>query len=374
MGVVSNYFTNLFYLDDRLPDSASPFLKDGQKSDLSYGARLGLDADIPISRQMLTLRSQLTDNRYVTYDNLNFVGYNVNGELDWVVGSNWDGDVGISRYQNLGSFVDTRLNVRNLRTTTELYGSGMYRIAPDWKLRLAVRNLQLDNSEDAFRNGNYEVTSYEGGSRYFSKGGDNYVGATLRYSDGRFPDRVFIPGVSTFANSYSQYDAALNVDWRYSGLSKLTGFVGLTARRNDGLSERDFTGPTARLSATYGLSGITAINASIWRELTFLETATSNVALIQGISLGPSYQLSEKLMLQANYSYYERKFLDNPGFVVSAFPDRKDKVNSLSGTAVWRPLRNAQVSATLAYDRRTSNVPFADYDAVTLFASAQLTF
>lgn len=57
VGFVSFYSSNLFYLDDRLPNFNYPFLKDGQKSDVSYGGRLGLDADIPISRQTFTLRS-----------------------------------------------------------------------------------------------------------------------------------------------------------------------------------------------------------------------------------------------------------------------------------------------------------------------------
>jgi len=374
VGFVSFYSSNLFYLDDRLPNFNYPFLKDGQKSDVSYGGRLGLDADIPISRQTFTLRSQVTDSRYVTYDNLDYVGYGVNAALNWVVGSNWDGDVGWNSSQALGSFVDTRLNVRNLRNLVDFYGSGLYRIAPDWKLRGALRRSTLENSQFAFRSGNYEIMAYEFGSRYFSKGGDNYVGVNLRYSDGNFPDRVFVPGVSTVASSYQQYDAEGTVDWTYSGLSRLSGFLGYTVRRNSDLSQRDFSGPTARLTGTYGLSGTTAISATIRRELSFLETAISNVALLQGISIGPSFQTTEKLLLQASYSYLERTFLDNPGFVANPFPDRKDKTQSVSGSVTWSPLRNVQVSSTLSYEQRKSNALFLDYDVTSLFITGQITF
>lgn len=374
VGFVSSYSSNLFYVDDRLPNSFYPFLKNGQKDDVSYGARLGLDADIPISRQTFTLRSQVTDTRYVTYDNLDYIGYGVNAALNWVVGSNWDGDVGWNRSQALGSFIDTRLNVRNLRNLEDFYGSGLYRIAPDWKLRGAVRRSSLENSQSAFRTGNYQIMAYEFGSRYFSKGGDNYVGANLRYSDGDFPDRVFVPGVSTLTTSYQQYDAEGTVDWRYSGLSRLSGFLGYTVRRSADLSQRDFSGPTARLTGTYGLSGTTAISVTLRRELTFLETSISNAALLQGVSIGPSFHVTEKLLVQANYSYLQRTFLDNPGFVANPFPDRKDKIQTVSGTVTWTPLRNVQVSSTLAYDQRKSNAQFFDYDAVTLFVSGQITF
>jgi exopolysaccharide biosynthesis operon protein EpsL len=374
VGFVANYSSNLFYVDDRLPDRFYPFLRDGQKSDLSYGARLGLDADIPWSRQLIAVRAQATNNRYVTYDNLDYVGYNFGATLNWVVGSDWDGDAGWSRGQSLGSFVDTRLNVRNLRTAEDLFGSALFRIAPDWKLRAGLRNSRLDNSQASFRSGNYDVTSLEAGSRYFSKGGDNYVGGNLRYSDGRFPERVFVPGVSTTSNRYTQYDLEGTVDWHYSGLSMLSGFFGLTVRQSEGLSQRDFAGPTARLTGVYGLDGITALNVTLRRELTFLETATANATLVQGVSFGPSFQWSEKLLAQANYSYSERKYLDNPGFIANPFPDRKDRIQGLSGTVAWAPLRKVQVSATLSYDKRTSNAPFSNYDAVSMFVSGQITF
>jgi len=374
VGLQSVYSSNLFYLDDRVPDQFYPNLKNGQRSDISYGALVGLNADVPISRQVFSLRSQATNNRYLTYNYLDYLGYNVNANLDWVVGSNWDGNAGVSWAQALGSFADTRLTERNLRNTQSVFASAMYRTAPDWKLRVAVNQTSIENSAAAFRGNNLDTMAYEVGSRYYSKGGDNFLGALIGYTDGRYPDREFVPGVSTRASSFQEYRIAGTVDWRYSGLSKLSGYIALTSRSNQDLSERDYTGPTARLTGTYGLSGVTAINVTYRRELAVLETPTSNLTLTEGVSIGPSFQLSAKLQAQANYTYSIRTFLDNPGFVVTSLPDRKDTIQGLSGTLVWLPLRNAQVNTTVSYDTRETNAPFANYNVLSVFLSGQISF
>ncbi|MBX9632071.1 MAG: hypothetical protein K2X67_16265 [Burkholderiales bacterium] len=376
VGLNYTYSSNLFYLDDRIPDSQLPFIKNGQRSDSILGLRAGLDADIPVSRQIFTLRSNITDNRYATYDNLDYVSYNVRGVWNWVVGSDWDGDVGLAHTQSLGSFADLnnlQRDTRNIRNTDDYFASGMYRMGYDWKLRAAVRNTQLRNSATSFATTDRNDVVYEIGSRRYSKGGDNFLGLNFRIIDGRFPNREVVAG-STIDNSYREYTLEGTVDWRYSGQSKLSGALGWTNRLHDQISERNFSGITGRLTAVYSPSGVIGLNAAIFREIGNYQDITTSYILTEGIRVGPSYAVSEKLSLQANYQYSIREFLGDPGFVVTGLPTRKDHINSLLGTVTWLPLRNAQISATLSYDTRSTNRPLFDYDVTTFFVSAQLTF
>lgn len=373
VGATYTYSSNLFYVDDRIPPQSLTFLKDGQKSDQIYGLRVGLDADIPVSRQMLTLRASATNNNYVTYDNLNYLGYNVRGAWNWVVGSDWDGDAGFGRIQALGSFADVRTNIRNIRNTDELFASAMYRVVPDWKLRVAIRNTKLENSADTFKSTDRDDTIYELGSRRYSKGADNFFGVNFRAIDGRFPNRVVTP-TATVDNSYRQYTLEGVVDWTYSGLSKLSGTLGWTNRIQDQLSERNFSGITGRLTGTYSPTGIVGLNAAIFREIGSYEDITTSYILTQGFRIGPSYSVSEKLLLRADYTFSNRQYLGDPGFVVTGLPVRDDDLNSLSGSVIWSPRRNVQVNATLSYDTRASNRPLTDYNVTTFFVSAMLTF
>ncbi|MEO8038759.1 MAG: XrtB/PEP-CTERM-associated polysaccharide biosynthesis outer membrane protein EpsL [Betaproteobacteria bacterium] len=374
VGATYTYVSNLFYLDDSIPTQNLPFLKDGQKNDQILGLRAGLDADIQVSRQVFRLRSSATDNRYATYDNLDYVSYNVRGAWDWMVGPDWDGDVGISQAQVLGSFADINFNVRNVRKTQELFASGMYRLTPDWKLRAAMRRLTLDNSAAAFTSTDREDMFYELGSRYYSKGRDNYLGLNLRVIDGTFPNREVVPGVSTIDNSYRQYTLEGVMDWRYSGLSQISGSLGWTNRLHDQLPERDFSGVTGRLSGLYSPSGTLGFNAAVFREIGGFDDVTSSYILTQGVQFGPNYIYSDKLTFQASYSYRNRKFLGDPGFVLTSLPVRVDDVQSLSASAIWSPRRNVQVNATLSYDTRTSNRQFREYHVTTFFTAVQLTF
>jgi exopolysaccharide biosynthesis operon protein EpsL len=372
VGVVSNYYSNLFYVDDRIPADLVPFLKNGQKSDWSYGLKAGLDADIPVSRQVFTLRSNVTQNNFATYDNLDNTSYNARGVWNWVAGSSWDGDVGVQHSDSLGSFVDTRGNVKNLRKTDQYFASAMYRVYYDWKLRAALSYLELQNSDPRFRAGNRNDTTYELGSRYYSKGGDNYVGLNFRAIDGVFPNRQVFPG-ATVDNSYRQYTVETVVDWRYSPVTFLEGAVGWTNRLHEQISARNFSGITGRVVWGYGISGATSLNTTLFREIGALETVTSNYILTQGIRFGPSWRYSEKLTLQANAGFSNRQFLGDPLIVLGA-PVRKDDVWTVSGSASWTPVYRAQVSGTVSYDTRTSNAILADYTAVTVFLSAQYTF
>jgi exopolysaccharide biosynthesis operon protein EpsL len=368
--------SNLFYLDDRIPDSALPFIKNGQRSDNILGLRAGLDADIPVSRQIFTLRANATDNMYATYDNLDYVSYNLRGTWNWVVGSDWDGDVGLAKIQALGSFADLnnlQRDTRNIRNTHEYFASGMYRMSPDWKLRAAIRNTQLENSAASFASTDRNDNIYELGSRHYSKGGENYLGVNFRMIDGRFPNREVV-ATSTIDNSYREYTLEGTVDWRYSGQSKLSGALGWTNRLHDQISQRNFSGITGRLTAVYSPSGIVGLNASIFRELGNYQDVTTSYILTQGIRIGPSYSVSEKLSLQGYYQYSVREFLGDPGFVLTGLPTRKDDINSVAGTVTWVPLRNVQISSTLSYDTRSTNRPLFDYNVTTFYVSGQITF
>ena len=142
VGVVGSYYSNLFYADDRTP-TVGAFK--GVESDFSYGLRGGIAADYYLSRQFFTLNATATQSQFQTNSRLDNIAYNVRGVMNWVVGSNWDGDLGATFVENLGSFTDVRSTEKNLRTTQSVFGSAMYRVYYDWKLRAALTQTTLEN-------------------------------------------------------------------------------------------------------------------------------------------------------------------------------------------------------------------------------------
>lgn len=372
VGVVTNYYSNLFFLDNRAPVDQLSFLKNGQKSDWSRGLRVGLDADIAASRQTFLLRSNVTRNNFSTYNALDNMSYDLRGTWNWVVGSRWDGEAGATVSESLGSFIDTRSSGKNMRKTNTYSASAMYRFSYDWKLRTALGYYELQNSDPLFLSANRRETSYELGSRYYSKDEDNFLGFNLRGIDGVFPNRQQLLG-STSNDVYRQFTAEGVVNWRYSPLTSLEGAIGWTNRLHDQVSIRNFSGLTGRLVWTYGLTGATSLNATVFREITTPETVGANYALTQGWRAGPVWRYGEKLTLKANAGFSNRRFLGDPLTAVTG-KVREDNLWVLSTSAVWSPRARLEVDASLSYDKRQSNAILFDFTALTLLLSAQYIF
>lgn len=379
VGAQFTYNSNVFFVDERRPLSDYPFLKNGQLDDFSYGLKAGIDVNLPVSRQLFKLDADVTRNNYATYSELDYTGYDVRGVWNWAYADKWDGDVGALFNQTLGSFADFFGANRaiNLRKRQEYFASGMYRLTYDWKLRAGVRRSIIDNSAGSLNQLDQRNTIYEAGTRYYSKGGDNFLGLSFLYTDGSFPNREIVPGTTTtLDNSFDQYELMGNVDWRYSDTTKLVGRLGWTVRRFPNVPERDFDGPTGRLTAIYGLSARTSISAAVFQEIGLWEDLTASYIVTTGFTLTPSYSLTEKVLLQASYDYRQREFRGNPGFVVVPIPVpvREDDIQTLSASATWLPLRNVSVTGSLTYLMRGSNVPLSDFNATILSVSGQIAF
>ena len=371
IGVVGTYYSNLFYTDDRIPTNR--FFK-GVQSDFSYGLRGGVNADYYLSRQRFTVAATATQSQFQNNGGLDNIAYNARGAMNWVIGSNWDGDLGATFAESLGSFADIQTKQKNPRTTQSVFGSAMYRVFYDWKLRAALTQSTTENGAPAFRAGNIERTVMELGSRYYSKGGDSFLGLNFKDTVVRFPNRVFIPGVSKVDSGFHQYDLQGTVDWRYSGETRLSGSLGWTNFQRDELSQRNFTGLTGRLNLNYVWSGKSSLTASVFRDLGPIENTVSTYVLTQGFTVGPSYSITGKVIVGANYTFSQRKFLGDPGFVVNGHANRVDDMQTLSLTMGYAPARNVAVNAALTQSMRHSNAAFSNYSATTLTVSGQLTF
>lgn len=382
VGLSYAYNSNIYYLDDR--SSGGTLLRGGQRGDRTLGLQGGLDVDHYVSRQSFTLRSQATQTRHATYDNLDYLAYNARATWNWVAGERWDGDAGLELSQiasNLYDFANADRSERNLRDQQLWFASAMLRMSPDWKLRGALRYSDIGNSLQRFNTLNLQEWTYEAGSRFYSKGTDDFVGVNLRIADGRLPNRIVAAG-STIDNAYRQYTLEGVVDYQLSGLTRLSGNLGYTSREYQQLSQRNFDGFTGRLSAVHSFSSKTSVNAAIFRQIGAWEDLTANFVLTQGVSLTATQVISDKLSGQFGYSFRNRAFLGDPNFVLTGTPTREDSFNSLSLALTWRPTRLSQVVGAIAHDTRSANDawaangfgPFNDFSAINVSVTGQLTF
>ena len=253
------------------------------------------------------------------------------------------------------------------------------KMSADWKLRAAVRFADITNSQAQFTTQDTQQKTLEVGSRYYSKGTDDYLGLNFRVLDGEYPNRQVVAG-SRVDNAFRQYTLEGALEYQLSGLTRLTGSAGFTTRRHSELSQRDFNGVTGRLTAIHTLSSKTSVSASAFRELGSWEDSFNNYVVTQGFSITPSQQLTDKLSVQASFAYRQRSFEGDPDFAQGNVPKREDSFQAYSLTASWLPLRQTRIDTTLSYDTRSANDAFAalagasNFKVVTFMVSGQITF
>jgi exopolysaccharide biosynthesis operon protein EpsL len=377
VGLGYTYTDNLFFLDERRINAQNPILEGGQASDMFLAGRVGLRASYPISRQIINLRGEISRNAYQTYNRLDHNAYNFGADVDWDYGRNWDGKVGANERVALGAFADQRLglgNERNLRTFRNIFANANYALTPDTKVRTAINLFNLENSANAFNAGNRQDTSYDVGLRSFSKGRDDFLGINFNYTDGKFPDREEVAPGSFIDNSYKQYRISGDVDYTFSGLTRVEVDWGYTSRQHDVLPQRNFGGLTGRLTVRYGLSRRTSFNGSVFRELGAFDDVTTTYIVTTGISGGVSHEITPKLSAQAQYSLRNRRFTGDPGFVIAQRPARDEDIQSLSLGLTWQAERNLRVNANYSYNTRSANLQFFDFAVNTFTVGAQLSF
>ena len=104
-------------------------------------------------------------------------------------------------------------------------------------------------------------------------------------------------------------------------------------------------------------NGRNQLQADVWRDLSNLGDEIAEYAVVNGISVEPSWSLTETLNLRINASYENRDFKVDP-----LESDREDDVYTAGAFVDWEISRNITVSVGVDAQRRSSTRELQDYD------------
>ena len=375
VGYSITYDDNLF----RLPSDPAPGQIVGvtSRSDTIQTGILGFTLDKPVARQRFLVDASFNSSRFSENSRLNYDGHNLRGRWLWELGNRWKGEVGAEATRTLQSFADIRVAAKDLIDYRRFYGSANYWYHPEWSAFVGASSADSTNSSELLRANDYRADYLELGLRFVPPTG-NQIALKVRHTDGSYPNRdIVVVGnlvLSTVDKSYVQDDLELSTDWRPTGESHIVARVAWTSRRNENLPERDFSGPTGRLLYDWAVTGKTALNLTLFREIGATDELTAAYVVSNGISVTPTWTPTAKVSVQGTLSYILRDYQDDPGFVIAAGPQREDRVRTASLTTTYLPLRSLQLSLTLQKQRRSSNIPSNEYDDNLAIGSAQFTF
>ena len=374
--------------------------KGGPSDNYSTTSLLG-GFDQQISRQRVHANARVGYSKYQNESVLDNTNYALSAGLDWATIEKLSGSINVSAGQSLAQFngnqditqIDPNLNNgrKNVLKSEQLSadirwgGDGLLSVFGNYSHSRArysgVESLTSNSTTDSGSVGvNYRL------------GGSTTVGAALRTTRTDYPYGIapLIPigtppalALATLQNKdlYRSDRATSNNldllgDWRYSeqtGVKARLSFSRVTYEN----SNRDFSGLTGGIDATYAPTAKLAFNASISRDAgtnttsaTYRDPATGQQNTFQNGSnqttdtlvLGGTYAATAKTSFNANASYRRG---NNDGASAS------DVFRTVSVGVNYVPARAWQLGCNLAHEARSAG-PYS-YDANVIGCSAQFT-
>jgi exopolysaccharide biosynthesis operon protein EpsL len=366
------YAAHAAYRDDNVLRAPGP----GEQADTYRVSALGLRLDAPLERQRLRGALQLNSVRYDRFGLFDLDGHEASALWEWQTAGDLEGRLGLEQRKALASLAGVQGGVQstvpNALTTRRAFAEADKRLAARWALGLEASRLEQSNAA-AERLPN-DLERDRGGAhlQYVSRAG-NRLGLRVRLDRGTLPNRLPVAGLA-IDNSYRERAAALTLDWRPGGHTRVRASLGRVERGYDELPQRDFEGGTGELALEWTPTGKLALSALAERAISETEEIHVSFVLAERLALRARWQPSAKTELQAALETSERRYLGDAAQVLGATPARRERVDAAGLSAGYRPHPRITLNLGLRRETRSSNVAAGGYAVNVASLGARIGF
>lgn len=367
LGGQVRYDSNLFRLSGS--EDPEPTLGRSQKSDIIYTTNAGIRIDKPYSLQRFVVEAMVVDNRFKTYDFLDYTAFNYSAAWHWNLTPRITGVLLAEQKQEMNSFAEFREAEKNVQTSNvRLFtvdgdlGGGFHAIG-------GLLDVRARNSKTFDAVGDYQQDGFEVGGKYVASS-QNWISLLQRETDGEYRGRELDP-VAQLDSGFDQSETEANMFWRFTGKSSIDAKLGYLKREHDNFDDRDYSGMVGRLLYRWDITDKTQLNVSVSRNLYSYQEAENSYYIAETFSISPVWEYSPKTTLRARYDYSEREYR---GAIVSIPELRDDRLQMFLLAADWKATRNIIVTGALQRDKRSSNFEDFDYNATSASINAQFLF
>jgi exopolysaccharide biosynthesis operon protein EpsL len=342
------------------------------KSDLSQTLEAGVQLDKTLGRQYFTGTLKAGKTRYETYKALNFDGRDLLANWNWFLGNHLQGNVGVTYVKGLTPFTDFHQLVKNTRTQKREYFDGAWRFHPSWRARTGISRYDLEYDLLSQKPADRTETRSELGLDYLARSGSS-IGLVVAHLNGNYPNRLQI-GNQALSNSYKQDEIKANIDWLFSGKTRLRLLAGQVSRSQDDPRVKDFNGFNARLTADWLSTGKLGMTGAVWRETGIVDDLSAVYSINKGVSLMPRWQVSEKVLLEMMLKYERRDFSQSLASSSNFLRGRQDALRTASVAISYKPLRNTVIQTSIFHSAKSSDLEFNNYrrNGVSISVQQQL--
>lgn len=360
------YDSNPFRL--REGANAQALLGNSDKSDtiVRYGAGVGHTARV-LGRQRVNLEARGEYRDYWRYNRLDHFAYSLLGEWLAELGNDLSATLGYGRSQALADPGESQRAIRDIIVTDRFFSTAIYRLGPSWQLRGGLDRVDGKRSGDR-PDADTEATTWRAGIDYVTPL-LNTFGLEARESRGSAPVSPLLDPTGQFGdNEFIQREVAAVATYRLGEQLRIGGRIGRTRRSYTLLPVDEFDGSTGRLRIDWTPGTKTGLLLDVYRDVRSVLEIDATHVLVRGVSFGPRWAPSAKLVFSAQFLSERRQFQStaDPGL-----PLRDETLRTWRFAAGWEPQRHVTLGAGLDWGERTSNTLGRDYDYVQLMLNAR---
>jgi len=343
-----------------------------EKSDEIQRLRVGIDVDYALSRQRFIVQASINRNTYNRFSDLDFSGREILTRWDWQVGNQWSGDIGYSNVLTLGSYTQLQQLVQNEVTQELLFFNGGYLFHPSWRVRAGLSGYEVDYDAAVQQAFNREETIGLVGLQYLSAAG-NIAELQVKNTDAEYPNRQEAIG-PVFDDQYDQNELNALVEYALTVKTRFIGRLGYVHRGYNRDFVEDYNGLNGRLTVDWAPTAKTRLTASTFRELQSIDSIESNYLLATGISFGPNWLPTSKIIVQGLIYYENRDYRGTPASVLGGSPRQEDNVRGVALGVTYDPVRLIRLGLGYVVESRNSNQAFEDYSYNAVSATVRAQF
>ena len=338
--------------------------------------------DQPYRRQRFYGSGNVQYNAYNELDQLNNTSWGIKLGWDWETIERLSGRIDLRANQNLGNYGganDTLIRTKNVQDSALAIASVQYGLVSLLAFTGRVAYSSVHYSAPQYARYELDQASINlGALKQF--GGQLTLGTGVVYTDGDY---------FSIGQQFDRYDVYLNVDWRATGLSRITGRLAYSDWSYTGRNTYDTSSVTGFVRWDYVPSGKLSFNTLLSYD-TLANSGLTDVGggnpggigdtsqLTGGLQFGVKYALSAKINLTADLNYYARTndtTVNPPIGLPPGAVQTRDRVTALILGASWTPTRNWLVNCSLNSRSRNQSadqpVTLTPYDSWGGSCSAQ---
>ena len=342
-------------------------------SDTYSTTSLGLNFDVPVSRQRFQGGYTWNTTRFNRLTDLDFDGHDARATWLWQIGNDLSGQLGYTENLALAPFAYTQSTTPDPLKTRVAFLNEAYLITPSWRFQAGAGLFEQMNGDPAFEFNDLKISSGDVGLSYVTPANTS-IGLSERVEEGRYPNRDFAAGTSPLDDSYRQYTRGIVADWTVTGVSHVAARVSRVSRRYPNTPESDFDGTTAVVEYDWKLTGKLSLTGIIRRDISPFQDIQSSFVLVKGVTVRPTLNLTEKIDVSGILDYGIWYYLGDPGLVTGGTQGRVDRVGLGAAVLSYKPLRRITLQVGAQREGRTSNIPNADYLANVAYVVARIAF